>query len=211
MYNETTLDITVHRANGLDDIDKFGGNDPHVFAFINLNETEKGAKTDAAEDIKDLKWEQTLRIENLADNTTHVYVEVMDGGVTSNKPIAYAAIPLSQVGQAPDNTFAGEFKMFDKDGRRRGVVILTLRLRKSEDPSNDFEEGELQQGISEVHSKHQERFNYLQNKEKLQRFLDNPVVADHTAVFIGTRSTFGRNHNMSAAQSALNATITRGR
>ncbi|KAF9926677.1 hypothetical protein FBU30_003790 [Linnemannia zychae] len=202
VYNEKTLDITVHRASKLEDVDKFGSNDPYAFFFVDLDEVKKGVKTSEAKDGKNPKWEQQLHIEHLTDRNSTLFVEVMDHESTVDEPIAFAAIPLSQVAHAPEHTFSGEFKLFDDDGRHKGNIILTLRLRKPEDLSRDFEEGQLQEGVSEVNNDHQKRFKRLVQKEHLADAAQ--IAAAGAALFTGFK-LFGSGQKKSAQENAKHA------
>ncbi|KAF9165241.1 hypothetical protein DFQ26_000399 [Actinomortierella ambigua] len=168
MYGEKFLDITVFRAIKLEDVDKFGGNDPYVFVFTDIDEPKIGAKTHVSKEGKNPKWNQQLHLENLTDRTQYVYLEVMDDETGTDEPIAFAAVPLSQIRDAPGDRLQGEFNLFNKDGQAKGKIVLGLRLRNPSDLPIEEEEGALVEGVSQVVGKHQERFKKMVFKENLE-------------------------------------------
>ncbi|KAF9973327.1 Extended synaptotagmin-1 [Actinomortierella ambigua] len=169
MYGEKKLDVTVFRARKLEDVDKLGSNDPYVFVFTDLEDLKnknKIAKTHTAKDGKNPKWDQQLHLEELTDRTEYLYVEVMDDETTVDEPIAFTAIPLSQVREAPGERLQAEFDLFDEDGRKKGTIILGLRLRdKDERAIEEEEQADVREGSSQVVSGHQKRFKSLVTKE----------------------------------------------
>ncbi|KAG0224477.1 Extended synaptotagmin-1 [Actinomortierella wolfii] len=168
MYGEQYLDVTVFRAEKLEDVDKFGGNDPYVFIFTGLDadDIKKGAATAVKDKGKNPVWNQQLHLEGITERTEYLFVEVMDDETGIDEPIAFTAIPLQQVRDDANKHIQGSFNLFNKDGEHKGQIILGLRLRNPDELNREEEEGPLTEGVSQVVNAHHERFKKLVRKEQ---------------------------------------------
>ncbi|KAF9582091.1 hypothetical protein BGW38_000663 [Lunasporangiospora selenospora] len=172
MYGEQHIDIDVFRAAKLEDVDKFGDNDPYVFAFTNSlekDDVKKGARTEVAKKGRNPNWNQQLHLKGVRADALYLYIEVMDDETGIDEPIAFATIPLQQVRNANGQRLQGSFDLYNKDGREHGALILGIRIRQpSEDPDDD-EEGphSEERRVSMVDEDHKARFKKLVNKEHL--------------------------------------------
>ncbi|KAF9973325.1 hypothetical protein BGZ73_003437 [Actinomortierella ambigua] len=167
-----TLDLHVHSASGLKDVERHGKNDPFVRFYMGINHDHKDSvKTFAAQNAGvNPVWEQTLHIENLSPDAHVLYLEIMDrdrGGV--DDPIAFAAISLSQI-ENLDGPFSGSFTVYDLEGQPHGTIDLTLRVRNSDEPSLDRENCaglNRVQGKSLIIPEHRKHMRHLKFKDQL--------------------------------------------
>ncbi|KAG0267305.1 hypothetical protein DFQ27_008865 [Actinomortierella ambigua] len=171
MYNKT-LDVHVHSASGLKDVERHGKNDPFVRFYMGVHHDHKDSvKTFAAHNAGvNPVWNQTVHIENLSPDAHVLYLEIMDrdrGGV--DDPIAFAAISLSQV-ENLDGPFSGSFTVYDIEGNPHGSIDLTLRIRSKDEPSLDRDScAELTrvQGKSLIIPEHKKHMRHLKFKDQL--------------------------------------------
>ncbi|KAG0224476.1 hypothetical protein BGW42_005073 [Actinomortierella wolfii] len=137
MYSDSkTLDVHVHSASGLKDVERHGKNDPFVRFYMGIHHDHKDSvKTFTAQNAGVVPvWEQTLHIENLSPDAHVLYLEIMDndrGGV--DDPIAFAAISLSQI-EGRTTPFSATFTVYDVDGKPHGTIDLTLLIRSQDEP-----------------------------------------------------------------------------
>ncbi|KAG0249982.1 hypothetical protein BG011_008738 [Mortierella polycephala] len=163
----STLKVTVHRADKLEDVERFGKNDPYVQASLDIKAPKSFVKTTVKKNAgKNPEWNQTLTIEEYDPNTNHeLYVEILDDETTIDEPIGFLAIPLRQVVQAPNHIFKGKFDVYNLDGKAKGYIILTLAIVNSGEPAPHVDIQEVQ-GEGNVEAAHQHRMKSLKNKEK---------------------------------------------
>ncbi|KAG0226658.1 Extended synaptotagmin-1 [Actinomortierella wolfii] len=164
------LDVTVHRAYKLEDVDKMGKNDPYVIVYTDLKDIKgSGAQTRALKNEKNPVWNETFTLENIGPNTRYLYVDIMDKEIGIDEPIGYGAIPLDQVERANGHRFDGSFGMFNHDGKPRGAIDLTLILRNRGEPqqSAHFDENKLREGVSVSDKAHKDHIKSLERKEHL--------------------------------------------
>ncbi|KAF9186605.1 hypothetical protein BGZ51_001860 [Haplosporangium sp. Z 767] len=162
-----TLKITVHRAEKLEDVERFGKNDPYVQAGLDLTNPKTFVKTTVMKNAgKNPEWNQTLTLEGY-DPSVHkeVFVEIFDDETAVDEPIGFLAIPLYQVVQAANYIFKGRFDVFTPSGKEKGHIILTLAIVNPGEPAPHVSVPEVQ-GQAQVVDAHQLRIKSIQNKER---------------------------------------------
>ncbi|KAF9974498.1 hypothetical protein BGZ73_002094 [Actinomortierella ambigua] len=168
-HHDKILDVTVHSADKLQQIDWLDRNDPYVRLYLDLNHVEDGALTQTVEGGgKRPEWHQTVSLKHLKDTSKYLYLEIMDEDTKIDELIAYAAIPLDQVTKAPNHRYAGKFDVYNRDGRAHGHITLTLRIRKIDEQVHEakVEESTVTKGISQVEADHQKRIQQILHRER---------------------------------------------
>ncbi|KAG0249983.1 hypothetical protein BG011_008739 [Mortierella polycephala] len=162
-----TLKVTVHSAEGMDDVEHFGKNDPYVQVGLNLKDPKAFVKTTVKKNAgKHAEWNQTLSVEEYDPNTQHeLYVEIFDKETTIDAPIGFLAIPLRQVTEAPNSIFRGAFNIFKPDGKEKGTISLTLAVVQAGQAAPNVTVSEVR-GQSQVVTEHQNRIKSAKNHEK---------------------------------------------
>ncbi|KAF9973326.1 hypothetical protein BGZ73_003438 [Actinomortierella ambigua] len=184
-HHERVLDVTVHHAERLKDVERFGKNDPYVRLFTDLRHADKGVSTFVAKNQgNNPKWGQTLSLENIKDDAQYLYLDVMDDEKGADEVIGFAAIPLSQVAQHQPPIFAGTFDIYDDKGKAHGTIYLTMRFRHKHEPATTaIHEGTSKRhGTSVVLDDHYKHIKKLVRKEKLD---DTGKVAAGVALMAG--------------------------
>jgi Ca2+-dependent lipid-binding protein len=123
-----SLKITVHEATHLEDVERFGKNDPYARVSLDIADNKHFQKTKTIKNAgKEAAWNQTLTLENFDPHThEYLYVEILDEESLADDPIAYAAIPLSQVTQAQGHAIKGRFNLFTVKDKEKGEILLTI-------------------------------------------------------------------------------------
>ncbi|KAF9165242.1 hypothetical protein DFQ27_008866 [Actinomortierella ambigua] len=184
-HHDRILDVTVHHADRLKDVERFGDNDPYVRLFTDLHHPDKGVRTFVAKDQgKNPKWGQTLSLENIKDDAQYLYLDVMDDEKGADEVIGFAAIPLAQIAQLQPPVFAGTFDIYDEKGKAHGTIYLTMRFRRKNEPATTaVHEGSSQRhGISVVMEDHKKHIKKLIRREHLD---DTGKVAAGAAMVAG--------------------------
>ncbi|KAF9973431.1 hypothetical protein BGZ73_003324 [Actinomortierella ambigua] len=164
------LDVTVHRALNLEDVDKAGKNDPYVIVYTDLKDIKNsGGHTKALSGTKKPVWNETITLENIDESTYYLYVDIMDKELGIDEPIGYLAIPLDQVSRAPNHRLDATFGAFNHDGKPRGTIDLTLILRNRGEAQQhvQFNENSLREGVSVNDAQHKKHIKSLERKEHL--------------------------------------------
>ncbi|KAG0209888.1 hypothetical protein BGX33_005267 [Mortierella sp. NVP41] len=162
-----TLKITVHEASRLEDVERFGKNDPYARVAINIADPKNFQKTKTKKNAgKEAVWNETLTLQNFSvHDHLELYVEVMDEETTADEPIAFCAIPLTQVHTTPHHALRGRFNLFTVDGKQKGEIVLTIAV-VIPGQAEPHHVGAEVQGTSRVDTAHQARMKNLKNKEK---------------------------------------------
>ncbi|KAF9166452.1 hypothetical protein DFQ26_007839 [Actinomortierella ambigua] len=131
------LDVTIHRAQDLDNVEKHGRQDPYVRLFLGLHDPEKCTVTTYKKNAGEFPvWEERLTLEHLKEETHILYVEIMDHEKVTDRIIAFTAIPLSQVREWTSNSFTGNFDVYNRECETRGTISLTLCIRDRDEPAH---------------------------------------------------------------------------
>ncbi|KAF9112576.1 hypothetical protein BGX27_003167 [Mortierella sp. AM989] len=162
------LRVYAHGANHLEDVERFGKNDPYAQFTLNFNDKDSFQKTVVKKNAgKHVEWNQGLNIDNYEPNLNHtLYVEVLDKETTIDQPIGFTAIPLRQVINAPNQTLKGKFDLYDSHGKEKGTISLTISAVKPGQPANDHTSSPEVNGYTQVETEHLKRFKSMKNKEK---------------------------------------------
>ncbi|KAF9348558.1 hypothetical protein BGX26_013039 [Mortierella sp. AD094] len=188
-----TLQIFAHSATHLDDVERFGKNDPYArfsFDFKNAKSFQKTAvKKNAG---KDVEWNQDLSLENFEPSQNHtLFVEILDQETLVDEPIAFTSIPLRQVVDAPNQTFKGRFDLFTVDGKEKGTIALTLAVLKAGQSAHSVSGGVDQKGFSQIDTDHHHHIKALKNKE---RAADGAALAAAGALAFGAKALLDQQH-----------------
>ncbi|KAF9160604.1 hypothetical protein DFQ26_005367 [Actinomortierella ambigua] len=168
-HHDKVLDVTVHSADKLQQLDWLDRNDPYVRLYLDQNRVEDGALTHTVEGGgKRPDWNQTVSLKHLKDTTKYLYLEIMDEDAKIDELIAYAAIPLDQVTTVPNHRYAGKFDVYSRDGKVHGRITLTLRIRKIDEQVHDakVEESTVAKGVSLAEVGHQKRIQHILHLER---------------------------------------------
>ncbi|KAF8930755.1 C2 domain-containing protein [Dissophora ornata] len=193
-----SLQVTVHRANHLDDVEHFGKNDPYAQITLNFADSHSFQKTSVKKNGgKDVEWEQTLTLEEFDQSEHHdLYVEVLDDETTVDAPIGFTAIPLHQVLDAPGRSFKGKFDLFTPDGKQKGTISLTVTVLQAGHSAHENDGPEVK-GQSQIVSDHQKRIKALKYKEKAA---DGAALAGAAALAVGAKFLLDKHKDQKKAE-----------
>ncbi|KAF9122718.1 hypothetical protein BGW39_009549 [Mortierella sp. 14UC] len=180
-----TLQVTVHEANHLEDVERFGKNDPYARVALDITNTKNFQKTKTVKNAgKEAAWNQTLTLENF-DPQTHpeLYLEILDEETTADEPIAFTAIPLHQVLSAQGHAIRGRFDLFTVDGKQKGEILLTIAVVSPGQTEGHRPTTEIR-GTSQIVSAHQHRIKSLKQKESAA---DGATLAAAAGLAVGAK------------------------
>ncbi|KAF9954057.1 hypothetical protein BGZ72_004947 [Mortierella alpina] len=165
-HHGSNLEITVHSAHNLDDVEKFGKNDAYVRASFQLKRDNDFEKT-IVKKGSDPEWQQILLLRDLRPEYENLYVEIMDKEAGVDEIIAYCAIPLSQVYSHQDQRLSAMFDLYTPKSAQKGQISLTIRVLPlgQEAGSALTYEGSNKKGISKLDPEHEKRIKTLKLKE----------------------------------------------
>ncbi|GJJ72011.1 hypothetical protein EMPS_04368 [Entomortierella parvispora] len=167
-HHDGSLEVTIHSAHGLDDVERFGKNDAYTRISLDFKHDKSFEKTFVHKNGgENPVWNQTLTLKDLKPEYHDLYLEILDDETTVDAPIAFAAIPLNQVFESPNNTFSGKFDVYTPSGKTKGEINLTIRaLQPDESAQGQVSyDGSDRKGISRIDEAHQKRVKSLKNKE----------------------------------------------
>ena len=167
-HQDGSLEVTIHSAHDLDDVERFGKNDAYARISLDYKHDKSFQKTFVHKNGgENPVWNQTLTLKDLKPEYHELYLEILDDEKTIDAPIAFAAIPLNQVLESPNNTFSGKFDVYTPNGKTKGEISLTIRaLQAGEDARGQVSyDGSNQKGVSRIDEAHQKRVKALKNKE----------------------------------------------
>ncbi|KAK3841677.1 MAG: C2 domain-containing protein [Linnemannia gamsii] len=159
-----SLKITVHEASRLEDVERFGKNDP--YARVGLDLKGKFVKTKTINNAgKEAAWNQTLTIESFDPQTQpELYVEVLDEETTADEPIAFTTIPLHQVLSAQGHAIRARFDLYTVDGKQKGEILLTIVVVAPGQTEGHHPSTEIR-GATQLDTAHHSRIKGLKRKE----------------------------------------------
>ncbi|KAF9112574.1 hypothetical protein BGX27_003165 [Mortierella sp. AM989] len=164
-----SIQVYVHSAGHLEDVERFGKNDPYARVMLDLEDKATFVKTSTKKNAgTNPEFNQSLLISSYnADRNEKLYIELLDEETTADEPIAFAAIPLNQVKSSPNQILKGKFDLYTADGKQRGTITLTIAILAfgQEQHSHDAGGQEIK-GYSEIDTEQQKRIKSLQNKER---------------------------------------------
>ncbi|KAF9931729.1 Serine/threonine-protein phosphatase 2B catalytic subunit alpha [Linnemannia zychae] len=179
-----TLKITVHEASDLEDVERFGKNDPYVRVAVDIGKNAHFEKTKVVKNAgKKAAWNETLTIQNFKPQEhPELYVEVMDDETLADEPIGYCAIPLYQVLSAPGHAIRGHFHIFNMKGKEKGEVFLTIAViapgAAEAHPTTEI------RGTSHIITAHEHRMKSLKQKESAS---DGAALAAGIGLAVGAK------------------------
>ncbi|KAK3815010.1 MAG: C2 domain-containing protein [Benniella sp.] len=163
-----SLHIVARHANALEDVERFGKNDPYARFLLNV-EDKNPKKTSVKKNAgKNVEWEETVVLDNYDPSSHHnLFVEVLDSETLGDEPIGFTSIPLNQVNDAQGKSFKGKFDLYDDDSKAKGTISLTISVIDSDRAgahiTNDNPEVK---GVSTLTAEHQKRFKSIKRKEQ---------------------------------------------
>lgn len=124
-------------------------------------------KTEVKKNSAEPSWEQSFDIREIEEKHTDLYVEVLDDDNGADAPIAYTAIPLNQVKEAPNHSLSARYDLYNKHGVAQGEISLTIRIVQpgQESSGRITYDGSFQKGVSRVDEEQKKRFKKLVLKE----------------------------------------------
>ncbi|KAF9348559.1 hypothetical protein BGX26_013040 [Mortierella sp. AD094] len=194
------LQIFVHGASHLEDVERFGKNDPYARFSLNFKEKDLFQKTSTKKNAGNtVEWNQGLNLDNYDPESQHtLYVEVLDEETTVDEPIAFTSIPLRQVRDAPHHTLKARFDLFLADGKQKGNIDLTISvLNPGQEPHNHTDSKPEAKGFSELDADHQHHIKNIRNKE---RAADAGVLFAAGAALLGAKALHDQHKKPHAAE-----------
>ncbi|KAF9380645.1 hypothetical protein CPB97_008211 [Podila verticillata] len=163
-----SIEVIVHRAEDLDDVEHFGKNDPYVQITTDLTDKHAFKQTTVKKNAgKKADWEEHIVIDSFNPEHEHyLYVEVFDKDVGIDPPIGFTAIPLAQVQQAPQHAFKGEFQLYTPKGKEKGIVILSIFILAGGASAPSVSPQQVR-GRTEIISDQKKRIEHLKTNEKV--------------------------------------------
>ncbi|KAG0317838.1 hypothetical protein BGZ99_006065 [Dissophora globulifera] len=184
-----SLQVSVLRANQLDDVETVGKNDPYCRVSLVNDDKTKFQKTAVKKDAgKNVEWNQTLTLEDFQPTQHHLlYVDILDDDLMSDAPIGFAAIPLSQVEHATGRAMKGTFNLFTPGGKQKGTVSLFLAILSAGQGNVQVPDVSEMQGLSEIDNDHQHRIKSMKRKEQAT---DAAMAAGVIGGLLGAKALF---------------------
>ncbi|KAI8987237.1 C2 domain-containing protein [Mycotypha africana] len=120
-----SLSIHVIAAAGLKDVETMGKQDPYVQCSLDFNNKEAYLKTSTKKNAgQEATWNEAFSV--AYNGESDLYVEILDEEHAVDEVIAFAAIPLDQVHNAPGGKLNGIFDVYNTKGDAAGKIHLQL-------------------------------------------------------------------------------------
>ncbi|GJJ72012.1 hypothetical protein EMPS_04369 [Entomortierella parvispora] len=161
-----SLAITAHNASDLQNVETFGKQDPYFQFSLDITNPKSFQKSFVHKDAgKNPVWNQSFNIP--LNREPELFVEIMDEEMTADAVIGFAAIPLTQVYNAPGATLYGNFDLYTTALKQVGTVTLTLTAHNlpGTAPGYGAPSSSPIRGESRINEIHQKRIKSLKSKE----------------------------------------------
>ncbi|KAF9128276.1 hypothetical protein BGX30_014397 [Mortierella sp. GBA39] len=161
-----TLKVTIHQAEHLEDVERFGKNDPYARVSLTVD-GKYPAKTQTVKNAgKEVAWNKTVEVAdyNPQEHDT-LYLEILDEETGIDEPIAFTAIPLHQVLSAQGHAIRGRFELHNVKGHKKGEVLVSIVVISPGQTEGAHPQSEIR-GEVRLDSAQQARINSLSRKEK---------------------------------------------
>lgn len=161
-----TLKVTIHQAEHLEDVERFGKNDPYARVSLTVD-GKYPAKTQTVKNAgKEVAWNKTVEVPdyNPQEQDT-LYLEILDEESGFDEPIAFTAIPLHQVLSAQGHAIRGRFQLHTTGGKAKGEVLVSIVVISPGQTEGAHPQSEIR-GEVRLDSAQQKRINSLSRKEK---------------------------------------------
>ncbi|KAG0297979.1 hypothetical protein BGZ96_003626 [Linnemannia gamsii] len=171
LHTDSVLEVTIHSAHGLKDVERAGKNDVYVRISLEVDNNkfydkfqtnvQKNAGVEAT-------WEEKVDIREVKENHDTLYVEIMDSEKGVDAPIAYTAVPLGQVKDS-NRSLSAKYTLYNENGLAQGDISLTIRIvNPGEESSGRITyDGNFKLGESRVDEAQKKRFKSLKLKENI--------------------------------------------
>ncbi|KAF9090781.1 hypothetical protein BGX29_005346 [Mortierella sp. GBA35] len=177
-----SLKVHVYKAQGLEDVERFGKNDPYVQVAVDLKKKFKATRA-IKNAGKEAAWDEALIIDEYnPEQDENLYLEVLDKETLADEPIAFTTIPLHQVLAAEGRVVRGHFGLHTVKGKSKGEILITIAVVAPGGQAN--EPTQEVQGISEASIAHQAHIKSLANKESAS---DAAALAAFGAAVVGAK------------------------
>ncbi|CAO3567138.1 unnamed protein product [Mortierella alpina] len=160
------LEVTVHSAHNLDDVERFGANDAYARFSFDLKNWEKTVVKKGSNP----EWQQILLLRDLKPEHEKLYVEIMDEEKGCDEIISFCCIPLNQIRSAPEQKCSAMFDLYTRMSALKGSISLTIRAIPlgQEAGSALTYEGSNKKGVSNLDPEHEKRIKSLKLKESAE-------------------------------------------
>ncbi|KAG0375056.1 hypothetical protein BGX24_009592 [Mortierella sp. AD032] len=172
LHTDAVLEITIHSAHGLQDVERGGKNDCYARVAIDLEDKKAFQKTDVKKNSgSDPTWEELVVIREVKPEHTYLYVEILDEETGIDAPIAFAAIPLAQVNETNKKSLSARYDVYNENKVAMGEISLTIRIVQPGQESSGritYDGENFKKGQSEVDEQQLKRFKKLLLADKAQ-------------------------------------------
>ncbi|KAF9910689.1 hypothetical protein EC991_005674 [Linnemannia zychae] len=168
LHTDAALEITIHSAHNLQDVERGGKNDAYARVSVDLDNNKAYQETSVKKNSGESpSWEESFVIREVKPEHTDLWVEILDKETGADAPIAFAAIPLSQVNEAHNQSLSARFDVYNKNGLPQGEISLTIRVVQpgKESSGRITYDGSFRRGESRVDEEQKKRFKKLLLKE----------------------------------------------
>ncbi|KAF9203506.1 hypothetical protein BGZ49_006333 [Haplosporangium sp. Z 27] len=196
-----SLQVYVHAARHLEDVERFGKNDPYVKATLNFRDSHSYQKTSVKSNAgNNVEWNESLTLENFNPSENHyLYVEIFDQDKGIDGPIAFTDIPLHQVQETQNHVFHGNFDLYTPDGEKKGVIGLSIAILKSGQPAHGITSAADRQGSTQIDQDHQKQIKNAERKEQLG---DAATAAAVIGGLFAAKAAYDHSHHKTAHKEA---------
>ncbi|KAF9165952.1 hypothetical protein BGX21_000532 [Mortierella sp. AD011] len=185
-----TINIFVHGANHLEDVERFGKNDPYAQFTLNFEDKSFFQKTATKKNAgSDVEWDQEVNLDYYnPEEHNNLYVEIYDEEASVDAPIGFAAIPLRQVRDAAHHSYKARYELFRPNGDQKGTIDLTISILKPGQEARAATAGKPEEkGFSELDAQHQ---HHIKNKRNLERAADAATLLAGVAALAGAKAAY---------------------
>ncbi|KAF9178732.1 hypothetical protein BGZ51_007446 [Haplosporangium sp. Z 767] len=204
-HSDTSLEVTVHSAHDLPDVERFGKNDAYAQITLDLKHDKAFQKTFVHKNSgESATWNQSLVLKDFKPEHNMLYVEIFDQEATADEPIVFTTIPLNQVTQQPQGMLSAKFGMYTIKGSPKGEISLSIRvLRPGQEPGGMVAyDGAGGRGQSMLDEEHQKRMKKLKLKESAADMAQGATFAGAMGMAAGLLSNMGKKDEGAASQDA---------
>ncbi|KAG0300210.1 hypothetical protein BGZ97_003340 [Linnemannia gamsii] len=171
LHTDSVLEVTIHSAHDLKDVEHLGKNDPYARISLEVDNSKfyDKFKTNVINNSgNDASWEETFELREVKDDHNTLYVEILDSEKGADAPIAFTAIPLNQVKESHNQSLSARYDLYNGHGLPQGEVSLTIRIVNpgQESSGRITYDGSFKKANSVVDEEQKKRFKKLILKEK---------------------------------------------
>ncbi|KAF9436591.1 hypothetical protein BGZ76_003503 [Entomortierella beljakovae] len=164
----TRIQMNIFRAEDLEDVERFGKNDPYITACLDLKNKDSFAKTAVKKNAgKEPEWNETLFLENYdGDRHNEVFINILDQEALGDEPIGFTSIGLNQITNAPNKALKGKYELYQSNGKQRGYITVELIILESGEQARPLSQAQPVRGSSQLDGAQQDYIKGLKRKEQ---------------------------------------------